>query len=46
MKKLIEPMKDLNLISEDMELPFPLYEYRNRLNKIRKKMEERGIDTL
>ncbi|MCQ4637037.1 Xaa-Pro peptidase family protein [Anaerovorax odorimutans] len=46
MSKLIEPMKDLTLISEDMELPFPLYEYKNRLNKIRKKMEEKGIDTL
>ncbi len=42
----IEIMEDLDVISEDIELPFPLYEFRNRLNKTRKKMQEKGIDVL
>lgn len=45
-KSKIEVKEDLGIISEDMQLPFPLYEYKNRLNKVRKEMEMRGIDLL
>lgn len=38
--------EDLDVISEDIELPFPLYEFKNRLNKVRNKMQEKGIDIL
>lgn len=45
-KNDIRIMEDLGTISEDMKLPFPLYEYKNRLNKIRLEMQEMGIDLL
>ncbi len=37
---------ELDIISEGVTLPFPPMEYRNRVNKIRKKMYESGIDML
>ena len=45
-KKKIEILEDLDVISEDIELAFPLYEFKNRLNKTRAKMQEKGIDVL
>lgn len=44
--KKIEILEDLGVVSEDVELPFPLYEFQNRLNKVRNKMQQRGIDML
>lgn len=40
----VEP--DLDIIAESLTLPFPLKEYQNRLNKVRKEMEARGIQML
>lgn len=45
-KKIIEILEDLDVVSEDVELPFPIYEFRNRLNKIRRSMQGKGIDVL
>ena len=36
----------LEIVSEGYELPFPIQEYKNRINKIRKAMYEKGINML
>ena len=42
----INVLEELGVVSEDVELAFPLYEFKNRLNKVRKKMQEKGIDMM
>lgn len=42
----IKVLEELGVVSEDVELAFPLYEFKNRLNKVRKKMQEKGIDMM
>src|SRR5699024_1697308 len=38
--------EELDIGSAELNVPFPLAEYKNRLNKIRKSMQEKGIDLL
>lgn len=42
----IKVLEELGVVSEDVELAFPLYEFKNRLNKVRKKMQEKGIEMM
>lgn len=46
MKKDFNVQKDLEVVAEGFSLPFPIQEYRNRVNKIRQKMYENGVETL
>lgn len=37
---------ELDVVAESLTLPFPMQEYQNRLNKVRKAMDDRGIELL
>lgn len=39
-------MDEVDVCAAEVELPFPIAEYQNRLNKIRKSMSEKNIDLL
>ncbi len=45
-KRNITIMEELDVATSEMSVPFPLLEYKNRLNKIRKAMAEQNIDLL
>lgn len=42
----IKIMDEVDICAAEVQLPFPLQEYQNRLNKIRKSMAEKNIDLL
>lgn len=45
-KRNIKVAEELDVCAAEVQLPFPLAEYKNRLNKIRRVMAERDIELL
>ena len=45
-KRKIEVKPDLDIVAESLTLPFPMGEYQNRLNKVRREMDRRNIELL
>lgn len=45
-ERKIEVKPDLDIVAESLTLPFPMGEYQNRLNKVRREMDRRNIELL